>query len=286
MDVIKVDPFNNVGANSLAVTKYRPPSQSSLFGIVLVLGGTTFNESHVNSVRVKAPGGKDLFTTSLSGARARDLWEYEGGTWPTARNYFPVMFGDPFALTKAGRHVGNFDHTVYPGDLTIEVDIGAAAAPTLEAFALVDPPKALMGLGFEDGEVLRHRALIETVLTPAAAVTNQAQSIGIGSAAGALLRRIAFFHANLTRVRVKKEGLVVYEEVPAALNDFIAQDVFARLPQAGLYVYDRIVDGSQREAGTTVQRDGRVFNWQFELTTSGADTIRAYSDVFIALPQL
>lgn len=286
-DLVKIDPFNNVAASSLAVTKYRPPSQqSSLFGIILQLGGTAFNESHINSIRVKAPGGKDLLTTSLSGARLRDLWEYEGGTWDTARAFVPIMFGDPFALTKSGRHIGNFDHSVYQGDMTIEVDIGAATAPTLSAVALVDPPKALMGLGYEAGEILRHRALIETVLTPSAAVTNQAQQIGIGSAAGALLRRVAFFHANMTAIRVKKEGLIVFEDVSAALNNYIGENIFARLPQSGLFVYDRIVDGSQRESGTTVQRDGRVFNWQFELTTSGADTIRAWSDVFIALPQL
>lgn len=286
-DTVLVNPFNNVGANQLAQTKYTPPSrQSSLFGLVLKLGGTTFNESHINAIRVRAPGGKDLIPR-ISGADLRLLYEYEGGSWPTARDHVPILFGDPFALSKSGRHVGNFDHSVYPGDMTIEVEIGAATAPTLEAYAMVDPPKALMGLGYGEGEILRHRAIIETVLTPAAAVTKQAQPIGIGSQAGALLRRVFFQHTgNLTRVQVKKEGLVVFEDIDEALNEFLQEDIFARAPQSNLYVYDRIVDGSQREAGTTVDRSGRVFNWQFEITTSAADTITVRSDVFIALPQL
>lgn len=285
-DVIKVNPFNNVGASSLAVAKFTPVSnQSSLYGFILVLGGTTFNESHITTVRVRAPGGKDLIPP-VSGANLRDMWEYQGGSWPTARNYVPLMFGDPFALTKAGRQVGNFDHSVYPGDLTIEVQIGAATAPTLDAYAMVDPPKALMGNGYGDGEILRHRALIPTVLSPSAAVTKQAQQIGIGSSAGALLRRIFFFHSNITSLQVKKEGLVIWEDIADALGQFIQQDVYARVPQSGLLVYDRVVDGSQREAGTTVRRDGSVFNWQFELTTSASDTITVFSDVLIALPQL
>ena len=285
-DIVQIDPFNNVGANQLAVTKYRPPSnQASLFGVVLTLGGTAFTEAHLNSIRIRAPGGKDLIP-QISGARLRDLWEYQGGTWPTAQNQVPIMFGDPFARTKAGQHVGNFDHSIYPGDLTIEIDVGAATAPTLQAHAMVDPPKARMGLGYGEGEVLRHRALIETVLTPSAAVSKQAQSIGIGSSAGALLKRIAFFHTNMTSLQVKKEGLIVFEDVAISLNEFIQRDVFARVPQSGLFVYDRIVDGAVREAGTTVQRDGRIFNWQFELSTSAADTINVFADVLIALPQL
>lgn len=285
-DLVSVNPFNNVAASSLAQTKYTPVSRnSSLFGIVLTLGGTTFNESHVDSVRIRAPGGKDLIPP-ISGARLRDMIEYDGMTFPTGRDHIPILFGDPTALTKAGRHVGNFDHSVYPGELTIEVQIGAATAPTLEAHALVDPPKSQMGLGYGDGEILRHRAIRETVLTPSAAVTGQAVPIGIGSSAGALLKKVFFFHSNLTSLRVKKEGLDVFDDVSISLNEHLQQDLYARLPQSGLYVYDRIVDGAMREAGTTVDAQGRVFNWQFEITTSASDTINTYADLLIALPQL
>jgi len=285
-DKVRVNPFNNVGASSLAQTTYKPVSrQSSLFGFVLTLGGTTFTEAHINHVRVKAPGGKDLIPP-ISGARLRDMFEYEGGSWPAGQDHVPILFGDPFALTKAGRHLGNFDHSVYPGDMLVEVDIGAATAPTLEAHALVDPPKAQMGLGYTAGEVLLHRALRETVLTPNAAVSNQSVQIGIGSSAGALLKRLHFFHTNLTALRVKKEGLEIFEEISISLNEFIQQDVFARVPQAGLYVYDRVEDGSMREAGTTLGANGQVLNWQFDITTSAGDTITTYADLLATLPQL
>ena len=126
-DVVKVDPFDNVVATGLATTKYRPIGPSALFGFVLILGGT-FTEANITSIRVKAPGGKDLIP-SISGARLRDLIEYEGLI--NDATHLPILFGDPTAQTLRGKHLGNFDHTVYPGDMTIEVDIAGAVSPTL-----------------------------------------------------------------------------------------------------------------------------------------------------------
>ena len=49
---------------------------------------------------------------------------------------------------------------------------------------------------------------------------------------------------------------------------------------------DRIVDGNQGEAELTTQPDGRPWNLQIALTTSGADTITAFSDVYTTKNQL
>ena len=145
-----------------------------------------------------------------------------------------------------------------------------------------------MGLGFGPAQAAQHRALIETVLTISAAVSRQAQSIGVGSQAGALLKKLAMFDgsATITEVDVKKEGLNIFEDVPIALNSYLQDDMFTRTPQTGLIVYDRIETTDYSEAGTTIKQNGRPFNWQFRLTTSGSTTITAYADVLASLPLL
>ena len=145
-----------------------------------------------------------------------------------------------------------------------------------------------MGLDFTPAEAAQHRALIETVLTISAAVSNQSQQIGVGSAAGSQIKKILFFHGgNMTRLDVKKEGLNIYEEVDAALNDYLQDDLWgARLPQANLFVYDRLVDTSYGQAGTTIKRSGVPFNWQFRVSTSAADTVTVFADLISAVPLL
>ena len=279
-DIIKVDPFDNVVATGKATTKYRPEGPSSLFGFLLKLGGTTFAKTHMSSIKIKA-ASKEL-VPGITGSRLVDLVEYEGMIDDSA--YVPILFGDPTARTARGQHIGNFDHTVYPGDITIEVDISGATAPTLEALALVAPPKGAMGLGYTQGEIELHRAMIETVLTPSAAVTRKAFNIGLGSEAGALLKKLAFFHANITQVSVKKSGIDIYEDIANADASYIQDDLFARVPQSGLVVWDAIVDGNYSEAKTTIKADGTPFSYNVRLSTSASDTITAYADVLTKLP--
>ena len=89
----------------------------------------------------------------------------------------------------------------------------------------------------------------------------------------------------MTSVELKKGGFVKWDDISDALNDYV-QNEFARVPQAGLYMVDRIVDGNQGEAETTLQSDGRPWPFQVNLTTSAADTITVFSDVHTALPLL
>jgi hypothetical protein len=284
MDVIKVDPFTNVGVSSKATATFRPPAPLSLFGLVLVCGGTTLDESNVSSLKVKA-GGKELIP-GLTGARHRDAYEYDGVVYDDA--HIPLLFGDPTARTMRGKHLGNFDFSIYPQNMTIEVDIdGDAEAPTLEAYALVMPPKQLMGVGFSAAEAAIHRALVETVLQASAAVTEKAYDIGLGSEAGALLKKLYFFHeGDMTTLTVKKQGLDIFEQVPEALNEYLQDDLFTRLPQANLYVWDTIVDGDYSEVKTTVRQDGSPANYQIRVSTSAAETITVYADVLTRLPLL
>jgi hypothetical protein len=283
MDLIKVDPFVNVAAGQRATATWRPPSPMSLHGFVLRLGGT-FDETDIDSIKVKK-GGKEL-VPGISGPNHRDLYEYEGLIYDAAS--IPIMFGDPAARTFRGKHLGNFDHTVYPGDMTIEVDIDATpTTPTLEAYALVMPPKLAMGAGYSAEEAALHRAYVETILQTSAGVTLKAFDVGVGSGAGALLKRLYFLHGgDMTHLNIKRRGIDIWENVAQAVVDYLQDDLYTRAPQANTYVYDAILDGDYSEVKTTVDQNGQPINYQVAITTSGAATIVTYADILTRLTLL
>lgn len=280
MDTVRINPFPTVAASSVATLSTDQLRGFSLHGLVFVQGGTAFTKAQMSSIRIGANGKN--FVNDITGAQLQDLNDYDGLNDNT--NHVMFYFGDPTARTIRGQHQGDLDLSVHRGPLEIEVDIGAATAPTLQCWALIGPPKAAMGLGFTDAEILMTRSLIRTVLQPSAAVSRKAEGIGLGSGAGARLRKLAFFHTNLTSVEFKKQGIVKHEDLADALNDAIQAD-FGRVPQSGLYVVDRIVDGNQGEADDTLRPDGQPWNLQTLITTSASDTITVFADVHTA-PQL
>ena len=291
MDIVKINDFQNVGASQKATTQFEPEGPAALHGIIFQLhdaGASSANVDFgpdVDLLTIKH-SGKSLFP-GMTGARLVDLAEYEG--WLTADiDYFFLPFGDPSARTIKGQHLGNFDFTQWPGRMTIELTLGACAGavtPEINAWAVLTPPKAQLGL-YKPEEIPVHRAFIETVIQPAAAITKKAFDIGLGSDSGAVVRRLNFFHAFLTELQIKRSGFDIYEDIPAAMANWWQQDVWARVAQAGLMVYDPIVDGNQSEAKATVEANGKPASYQVRLTTSAADTITEYADVYTTLRRL
>lgn len=281
MDQLKLNAFPAVPATGTASLTTAQLQGYSVHGIVLERGGTAFTNANISSVRARI-NGKDIVNL-LSGSQLAAMNDYEGFT--DVSNYTCLFFGDPSAETTRGKHLGDLDCDVYDYPIEIEVDINGATAPTLQAYALVGVPKLQMGIGYTKEQAAIVRALIRTQIQPAAAVTRNAYGISIGSSPGARIRRIWFFHANLTSVDLMKQSLIKWQDASVALNNAIAQQ-FARTPQAGLYVLDRILDGNQGESETTVSPNGKQWNVQVSLTTSAADTITAFADVFTTVPGL
>lgn len=287
MDLVKVRPFDNVAASSKATTFWEPEGPSSLFGFIFRPTGTFNFATDVDTVTLKH-SGKTL-VPGISGTKLIDIANYEGLDFGSADNEeFALLFGDPTARTARGQHIGNFDHVTWPGKMTIELDLGAGAAAGLDVWAIVSPPKAAMGLGYTAPEVALHRAFVETVIQPAAAITQKAFDIGLGSEAGALLKRLIFFHSKITQVQVKRSGFDIYEDIPNSLAAFFQEHVNGRnaADVASMLVYDPIVDGNYSEVKATVDQAGRPYNYQVRLTTSAADTITAYADVLTTLRRL
>lgn len=279
MDLIELNQYPSVSANGVSTLVSDELRGMSIHALFHELGGTTFDRSHIDNHRVSV-GGKEL-VEGISGANLEKINVYNGQTSDV--KYLTHYFGDPTARTIRGQHKGDLDLSVYNAPLEIELDLGAAVAPTLRTFALVGAPKMQMGIGFDEVDAATVRALIRSVVQPTAAVIRKSFGIGLGSEAGALLRAIHFFHANLTSLEFKKQGQDKHDDIDIQLNSYM-QKQFARVPDAGHYVLDRIVDGNQGEAETTLRPNGRPWNFQVNLSVSAADTIYTYADTHTAIP--
>ncbi|MEZ0147781.1 MAG: major capsid protein P2 [Candidatus Reddybacter sp.] len=278
----KLSQFPSVAASSVSTLSLDELRGNSIHGIILEQGGTTFTKAHMTEIKLSV-GGKSIIH-GITGAQLQDLNDYDGLS--ATADYVGIWFGDPTARTIFGQHLTDLDLSYYDqASAVLEVTIGGATAPTLQAYAILGPPKAAMGLQYSEADVAMTRALIRTVATPSAAVSKQSYSIGLGSSAGAAVRKIGMFHTNLTSVEYKKNGIAIHDDVSAALNNYL-QAEFARVPQSGLYVLDHIVDANQGGADQTIDSRGRPFPMQVNLTTSASDTITVFADVRAALQLL
>lgn len=281
MDFREIKPFPNVAASSPISLSTDELRGSTLFAIGFEQGGT-FTKAQLTNLRIKG-GGKELLP-EIDGDDLQTINDYQGIT--ATSSYLFHFFGDPTARTIRGQWEGALDLSVW-GDTPLEItgDIGAATNPTLQAHVALGAPKAQMGIGLDQVDAAKVRALIPTVVQPAAAVTRAAYAIGLGSEAGARIRALHFFHTNLTSVELRKQSEVLHEDLSIALND-AWQDQFGRVPQSGDYVVDRIIDSNQGEAESTLRNDGTAWPFKVLLTTSGSDTVNVWADVISAPPLL
>lgn len=281
MDLVQLNAFPSVAPSAVSTLTTDELRGRSVHGLIFERGGGAFTNAHLDNIRVRLDG-KDI-VNGITGAQLVDLQEYDGLTDVT--NYTTLFFGDPTARTIFGQHWGDLDLSRYLAPLEIEVSIGAATTPTLSVYALTGAPKAAMGAGFNELDTMIFRALLRTVITESAAVNRKTYGISLGSSAGGLLRRVSMFHSNLTSAELTKSGLTKWDDISAALNNAVQQQ-YARVPQAGLYVLDRIMDANQGQAERTVDQQGRPWNLQLALTLSGADTVTAFADMFTTHPWL
>ena len=278
----KMSQFVNVLATGIATLSLDELRGSSVHGVLLQLGGTSFTRAHIDAITLTI-GGKAIIP-GISGADMQDINDYEGLS--NDAGFLMLWFGDPTLEGMRGEHVGDLDLDYYDqASAVLEVSIAGATAPTLAAYAILAPAKSRMGFQYSDLEVATVRSFVRTIVTPAAAVTKQSYPISLGSQAGARVRKIAMFNANLTSAEFKKNGVPIHDDIPNAVNSFV-QEEFARVPQSGLYMLDHVVDGHLPKADSTVDSTGRAFPMQVNITTSAADTLRVYADIHTPLQLL
>lgn len=245
-------PFSNVVVNGVATSMIT--AGRTLERIVFKLGGTSFTKAMMNLVKIKA-NGKVFFEGS--GAQIDKLMRYRG--LAAADGFLVIDFTELIGRDKLDQMIGAFDTSKGIANITVEVTIAGANAPTLEAYVI------------ESGaQVGAYSPIMSKVLRyPFSTSVGGTLPIVLpfGSQNGAVIKRVHVEQAavNVTGVTVKQDGLVIHES-QKALNEFLQLEM-GRVPQAGTYTIDFILDGTQGNALDT--RDAKSMEWF--LTLSGAD---------------
>lgn len=273
MSKIKLEPFENVGASKTALLKTTRLWPNTLEYIALVLGGT-FVKSDISQIKVRF-GTKVVW--DITGAQLNSINLFEGR--PATATVLTLPFANSRARHLEQQYIGAPDFgSIGIREVTVEVTIGAGAiGPTLEAWAEVAPPKLLT-----PAQNQLFRALLRTSLSPSAAVVDQPQQINYGQNGGALLRRLNFFSALVTKLKIKRDGLDYYEDVTLALNNAIL-DELGWDPQASIFTFNAVEDDNELKSLTSVRDDGQggsLVPQQILMTTSGAGAFDVVADVF------
>lgn len=267
----KLPPFQNVAASSTAVMPFVHQGMS-IVGIIFKLGGTSFTIANVSNIRSRFDGKQFV---DITGSHLDSICKYENYGSSAAYLYLP--FGDLQSKLQRGQMMGAVDTSVVGVKaMELEVDIGAATAPTLEAWAVLAPPKPS-----DDVNKNTIRTLLKSTHAISAA-GEFTQPIPMGSRKGGLIHRLYGFHSNVTKLQVNKDGLFLQQEGEEALLDYM-QALVNRSNQAGLITFDPTFTDNQTDAISTVRASGEPASFEFKFTTSAADTIVTYTSMYTRL---
>jgi len=166
-------------------------------------------------------------------------------------------------------------------DFTMEFDLGnytQVAASQITAYADVEAPSA--------------NPIIQRIQVQQKAIASATQDqifvpFGLN---GYQVKRMLIKHANLSSVRVRRDGVDFYEDLPIALANARQVD-FGRVPQAGYHMIDFMPDTLQSNAFNTAQvavggKAVPVQNLDIRPTTSAADTLTIYTESYALNSQL
>lgn len=264
---LKLLPFNNVVGTGLATLDLSNLMGYTVERISLNLGGTALTKAMLTSIQIKA-NGKIIYDTT--GARRDAAMQYRGIT--ANANFLTLDMSEIRSKTELGQSLGSLDTTAGILSLKMEIQITGATAPTLQGYAEVSRPQ--LDTGASPFRTLIAKVHASTVSIAGAgtfsiAVPHMDPTGGQGS----IFKRIAFFSANMTGIVIKKNGVVV-EESTKALNDYNGNE-YRKVPQAGLYMVDFIIDDNQSQVFNS--RDAQTI--EVLATFSGAETITIESEV-------
>jgi len=199
-------------------------------------------------------------------------------------NFLVIDFTERFAREEVGMKMGTIAACAEANvqEFTIEFDLGAyvvAAGSVITGWADVSEPSV--------NRIVQRVQVQQKVIAAAA----QEQIFVPFGRNGYQLKRMVIKHANLSSVRVRRDGVDIYEDLPVALANQRLQD-FERIPQAGYHVIDFMPDVLQSNAfntAFTMNAKGEavpVENLDIRLTTSAADTLTIYSEAYSLTDQL
>ncbi|AXS79862.1 major capsid protein P2 [Dechloromonas sp. HYN0024] len=253
---VKNLPFTNVVNNGVASVSL--PVGMSYNRIILALGGT-FTKAMITNVKVRC-NGKVVFENT--GSRLDLINQYRGLT--AAATYLSIDFTEPRAKDMAEEYLGNINTAQGVSSLTIEVTIAGATAPTLDSYAELGPPAQL-------GIIAKQ---IPFTSSFGGAGKFPFKLIDVANK-GAIIKRVHFAHGgNMTLLEVKKNGIVIFDNIPTAVNTFY-QGEYQKTAQANLYTFDPCLDNNYSNSIKTAD----MVSMEFNPTFSAADTVTAIIEV-------
>lgn len=272
MSLLKQPPFRNVVDDGTAVLPLLDIG-GTFKKLVFKLGGTAFTKAMITEIRV---GYQGVEIIKISGSDLDKLNKDRRLT--DNANYLTIHLANPKARTIVGEMIGAID-TSNATKFSIDVDIAGATAPTLECWAEVVAPKDV-----NDIHKNTITALLKSSHSPASAAKHTFP-IPMGSVGGALLRGVHFFHANITEVDVRKGSTYLQQSGEIGLVQFI-QDENNRAAQAGLFSFEPTYNDNQSDSIPTLRAPGQLANFSFDVTTSAADNIRAYTELYTTVDRI
>ncbi|MBP6899520.1 MAG: hypothetical protein KBC73_05495 [Burkholderiaceae bacterium] len=206
------------------------------------------------------------------------------GNYTGSTQFLVLDFTERSAKEEVGMKLGTVAATQEAGvqECTLEFDLGNytnSAASVINAWADVEAPSA---------NPILQRVQVQQKVIAAAAEEQIFVPFGMN---GYQVKRLIIKHANLSSVRVRRDGVDVYESLPVALANQRLQD-FGRVPQAGYHVVDFMPDALQSNAFNTAMilgADGKprpVSNLDIRVATSAADTLTIYTEAYSLNSQL
>jgi hypothetical protein len=206
------------------------------------------------------------------------------GNHTASTAFFELDFTERLAKEEVGMKLGTIAATAEAGvqAMTLEFDLGnytAVAASTIQAWADVEAPSM--------NRVVQRVQVQQKVIAAAA----QEQIFVPFGANGYQVKRLIIKHTNLSSVRVRRDGVDIYDDLPVGFANLRLQD-FGRAPQAGFHVVDFMPDALLANAfntNTIIGLDGKpslVQNLDIRVSTSAADTLTIYTESFSLNSQL
>lgn len=276
MRCIRLPALQNVNTNNRA--SLRLPLGVTYEKIYFQLG-TNILISLISNIVLRINNKEVIRWNSAADMQA--LLNYKGNASNTA--FFVIDLTERLARDEVAVKLGTIAACAEAGvqDFTIEFDLGTytqVAASTITAFADVEAPSA---------NPICERVQVQQKVIAAAA---QEQIFVPFGRNGYQVKRLILKHTQLTSVKVRRDGVDFYEDLPVAVGGFREQD-FGRVPQAGYHVVDFLPDSLQSNAFNTamVQVNGQgvpVSNLDIRLTTGAADTITIYTESYSLNSQL
>lgn len=257
MLLIKNLPFTNVAASGVASVSL--PIGMSYNRIILVLGGTSFTKAMITDIKVRL-NGKIILQQTGTRLDSINLYRKRG----SSATSLVIDFVEPDAKVMSEQYIGNINTAQGVSSFTIEVTIAGATAPTLDSYSELAPPAPL-------GVVAKQ---IPFTTSFGGSGKFPFKLIDVANR-GAIIKRVHFLHGgNVQAVEVKKNGIVIHDNIPTAVNTFYQLD-YNKAAQSNMYSYDPCLDNNYTNAIKTNDATSIEFN----LTTGAADTVTAVLEV-------